>query len=303
MALRQRYPINETDLLSDAPWRRRGLVDAVFKRGQDIPEEIKRQIGNLHVQLGTAIVDVARRIGDAEAAPVERSIAQAPLAAYHRKTATELVTAYKDANISVRALHIAVGAFRDLNQRIIERLAHGADDRVGEGDLLLANALLVYELSDFVIRYVEEFDLWGTQMIRSIRDRVNNSIEERERQDRKLKKEVKDPTVDAATRQRTLEQVALREQAVQRVRQEWEDLDRNLAASKDAPNPLKDRLPTLRIIRDNARAQIQMVNVLALTAAARDAMVCLDATIADVEGLELAPLTLERVERLLNVTV
>lgn len=305
MKVRQRYPIDAADLLSGVARRKKGLIDGVLRRDRNLPEEIQQQIGDVQAQLRDAIETVARRIEDREFQSVEQSIDAAVLAARERETATRLVQAHKQANISVRALQLTVSAFRDLNQYLVDRLVQSErdGDYRDERDLVLANAILVYEISDFVIRYIEDFEVWGLKQIDRIKKEMEYKMAAIEGQARKLRKDAQNPTINAAIREQTLAQVQRREQAVQRVRQEWNAFAGEIEDLKVVDKGLTSRLPTLRLIRDNAHSQIQLVDLLTVTSTVKIALDCFEAAITDVEDLDLIPITAERVERLLNVSV
>jgi hypothetical protein len=275
---------------------------ALFRPNTNVAEEIKRQNVALHKRMRTLIEDVARRIESREYQSVETRIAGASMAARERESAIKLVDAHKQSSISVKALRLTVHIFQQFNRAIVERLNAGkAEDPSRERELVLANAVLVYEISNFVIRYMEGFRVWGIDEIKNLQKDVNRRFDEQANVERKLRDDAEKQS-DQATWLRTLEQIESREKHAQRVRNEWDAFVNELDGLQSITERLDQRLATLKVIRDNARNQITFVDLLTMTSTVKDAIECLDAAVIDVDGLELVPITEERVERLLSLT-
>ncbi len=275
----------------------------LFKPGTNVVEQLRKQTTSLHSRMRSLIEDVARLIENGEYIAVEERIGKAGLAARERDSALRLITAHKQSNVSIKALQITVSVFKEFNQRIIDRLNNRSEqDRYSEKDLILANAILVYEISNFLIRYIEGFQIWGLDEIRKLQNEINKKFDEQERVEKQLKADAeKQP--DEMTKARTIEQIENREKQAKRVRQEWDAFVAEIEGLQGIRTRLDARLATLRVVRDNAKNQITFVDLLTMTATVKDALACLDAAFIDVEGLELVPITEDRVERLLSLTM
>lgn len=280
----------------------RRQATGLFKPGTNVVDELKKDTQSLHARMKKLIEDVARALENNEYVEVEQKIAGAPLAAKERESASRLIEAHKQSNISIRALQMTVSVFTSFNRRIIERLNQNVDDKGREKELVLANAILVYEITNFLVQYMEDFQVWGLEEIRKLQNEVNKRFDEQARVEQQLRLDAeKQP--DEQTRIRTLQQIDSRESHAKRIRQEWEAFVNEIEGLEGVKKRLDQRLATLKVIRDNAKNQITFVDLLTMTATVKDAITCLDATVVEVEGLELMPITEERVERLLSLSV
>jgi hypothetical protein len=82
------------------------------------------------------------------------------LAYAERERANALVHAEKRMHISYQALRIAVEYFSELNENLLASIDRERST-AREANLVLGNAITVFELTEFVIRYVERFRLDG----------------------------------------------------------------------------------------------------------------------------------------------
>lgn len=274
----------------------------LFKPGTNVVDELKRETQSLHERMRSLIETVARQLENKEYTKVEEKISTASLAAKERESASRLIEAHKQSNISVRALRMTVSVFTSFNHRIIQRLNEKVEDKGREKDLVLANAILVYEISNFLIQYMEGFQVWGLEEIRKLQNEVNKRFEEQAKVEQQLRVDAENQA-DEQTRVRTIQQIESRELHAKRIRQEWDAFVAEIEGLEGIKKRLEQRLATLRVIRDNAKNQITFVDLLTMTATVKDAITCLDAAVVEVEGLELVPITEDRVERLLSLTV
>lgn len=78
-------------------------------------------------------------------------------AANTREFAIQLVSAEKVMNVSARSFRLLSEVLADVNRELLGRLPHVEGE--AERELLFANAVLVYETLDFMVRYLEAVDL------------------------------------------------------------------------------------------------------------------------------------------------
>ncbi|MBX9667327.1 MAG: hypothetical protein K2X93_06895 [Candidatus Obscuribacterales bacterium] len=323
LVVRQEHPIDAADILSPvsasgsakdivgflksnvnlaAADSLRRQATGMFKPGTNVVDELKKETQTLHQRMKSLIEEVARLLENKQYTPLESRLAGSKLSAKERESASRLIDAHKQSNMSIRALRMTVEVFTSFNRRIIERLNDGNVDKKQEKDLILSNAILVYEISNFLIQYVENFKVWGLEEICKLQSEVNKRFDEQAKVEQQLRLDA-ERQADEQTKVRTLEQVASREQHARKIRQEWDAFVEEIQGLEGVKDRLEQRLATLRVIRDNAKNQITFVDLLTMTATVKDAITCLDATVVDVEGLELVPITEDRVERLLSLTV
>ncbi|HEY9404849.1 MAG TPA: hypothetical protein VIQ24_19485, partial [Pyrinomonadaceae bacterium] len=167
--------------------------------------------------------------------------------------------------------------------------------------LIFGNALLVYELTDFVIGYIESFKVQGIDEIENLHETMRKKFEQFRSEQEQLKKQVQTDEVDAAVREQILLDIRNREQSIDIVVNEWDDYVKTIKELISETGTVKKRLPTLRAIRDNAKSQINLLEAVAVMQIVQSNIGALNATIATLEKMELVSLSPDRVRSLLGI--
>ena len=74
-----------------------------------------------------------------------------------------------------------------------------------------------------------------------------------------------------------------------------------MQGKQEETKAVEERLPSLRLIRDNAKAQINTLEAVAVLQIARKNIRTIEATIEKLGRIELASLSSDRVKRLLGI--
>jgi hypothetical protein len=196
------YPVrNSTDLLSTN-----------IGNVRDIPVNIRNAVSALHKQIRDIIQQVAMQIAERQYTSAEQAITGMQLLYTDHQRATQLVQADKKVAISAQALKITVDLFADLNQMILQSIEQSTSTR-STTQLLLGNAILVYELTDYVIDYIESFTVQGVDEIMRLHDENKQKIADLRREQKDLEISVQAPIVDASVRDRILDNIKQRERS------------------------------------------------------------------------------------------
>jgi hypothetical protein len=292
MQIREHFPLENIDLLSTTVNRKRGVIGAV---ADDIAE--------LHGKIRMVIAEVAKAIEDGNYKASEQAIGKLPLGYNDRAKANALIAADKQLLVSFQSLNIAVEIFVDLNKTIVKKLSDvgGPAAPELERNLLLANAILVYELTDFVIGYVEHFELEGVKEIERLRSETKKRLGELRKEHEKVKRDALAKEVEPGVREGTLEDVKAGEETIRLIEQEWDKLVERNGKIKEGVEEVSTNLPTLRLVRDNAKRQINLLEAITVLQIVKRNLANIQTALQALKRLELVSLSPDRVRRLLGI--
>jgi hypothetical protein len=246
------------------------------------------------------IVGVASLIEDRKYKSAEEAIGQMQLAYVDRQRAIALVQADKRLHISYQALKTTIEFFANLNQVIIAKISMTPSPQM-ETEMVLGNAILVYELTDFVISYIEGFAVDGVADIVQLHEETKRKITDIRRQQTSLEQLVKSEAIDAAVRDQTLEDIASRAKSLNLLEQEWHVYIDSIQALDAEIGSIRRKISTLEVIRENARIQIELIQAVAMLQFLKKNIGTIEATVLTLERIKLVSLSPNRVRRLLGI--
>jgi hypothetical protein len=186
-----------------------------------------------------------------------------------------------------------------MNDMILRRIAASerSDDRTTERNLVLANAILVYELTDYVIQYVEHFQLEGVEEILQIQRSELKKLSELQKHQSHLRKRARASSTPDF-RDTTLASIDALEDSMNVIRQEWESYTDEVKEMQSRVGPIAQRLHDLKVLRDLAGMQIRVFEAAAAVGILKRNILALEDAMKGLEKLQLASLTPDRVRRL-----
>ena len=286
--IRSRYNIEDADLLSSR-----------ISQAPGIPAQVRADIGSLHAQMRAVIERSAALIEERGYLAAEDEIARLQAFAV-RDRAWRLVEADKQMHISYETLRLTVDLFGNLNSRILRRLERGVGpDR--ELQMMFGNAVMVYEVADFTINYIENFVLRGTDDIDELHEYMIQRIENARRAADEFSANMLASAVEEHVKAGTLENTKYRQDALKIVEREWEKYVKETKRFSEQIGTVSTLLPTLEAIREDAWQQLNLLDIMAMVRFLKLNASALTAAVETLTKFKLAPLTPERVRRLLNV--
>lgn len=287
--IRQNHPISNVDLLSSR-----------VANNRDIPNNIAEEMGKLHIKVREIIQGVAVFIESRKYIAAEQAINGMELAHIDRNRAKLIVQADRKINISYQTLKATIEYFKEINEMIRDRIEN-TDSPKMESHLALSNAILVYELTDYVINYIDGFSVDGYQEIINLYSETNREIEELRRQQKQLEQNANQSDIEPAVRTQALENIKSRENSIQVLEKEWNDYISSVKSLQSELGSVKRKLPTLKIIRDDAQIQIKVLQAVEMLRILKQNITTVETTILTLESIRLISMSPERVKRLLGV--
>jgi hypothetical protein len=288
LGIRERFNLEDTDLLTT---NNGGSVKA--------PREVSDEVERLQQDMREIIEQIAQRIEDNNYRDAEEAIRSMPMAYAERQRATSLVQADKRMHISYQALRITVEYFSELNEGVLEKIdRERSPDR--EANMMLGNAIMIFELTEFVIRYMNQFRLDGEDDLGRLHRETNERISALREDQRALEARASASNIEAAVRDQTLADIRTRSAAIDELEREWDRYLNEIGTVRSMIGQVHDKIPTLEVIRDNARIQIGAMQLVAMLRFLKRNAEAVKGTIETLKGFRLAPLSPTRVRRLIG---
>lgn len=291
LAMREETEVRDGDLLS-CNRRLHKLPDA----------EVARGIASLHSRMRDIIGRVANQVEERNYRSAEEAIEGMEISKRERIQALALLDSDKALQVSCCALNITVDLFSQMNRWFVDRLKE-TDSLPTEQErkLLLGNAILTYELTDFCVRFIENFHAGGIPEIRSLHKRMLGVIGDLKKEQHGLRKAAGARNIEPTLKAKIIQDVESCEEAIQLFGAEWTSYLEGIGLLEGHVTVFSKKLPSLRLVRDNAKARINVLSAVSVFRFLRANVEAVEAAIGELEKIELAPLSPERVKRLLHV--
>lgn len=281
------------------------LLSSNIQKIVKLPNDVKQQIQSLKNKLRAVIEEVSQRIENRKYESSEKAIEEMGVNYSQLNKVKQLVNADKKVHMSCQALRITVETFTNFNKTIIKRLeeAEHTNNPHTERNLILGNAILVHELTDFVIEYLESYKIYGMEDIVKLQQDMIKTIDNLRAEQASLKERTKANNIEEQVRKQVLSNIESREKSLDLIAHEWELYMKAITNLQNDIAPITSKLPTLKLIRDNATSQINIIGAIAVMQVVKSNLRAVEATVTNLENIELTSISPDRVRRLLGIDV
>ncbi|RLC19743.1 MAG: hypothetical protein DRI57_06430 [Deltaproteobacteria bacterium] len=291
MGIREDYPLDDLDLLS-----------IELKDNYDIKRSVRREVGRLQEKIRLVIEAVTQRIADRKYRSTEQAIEGMKLSKNERTRFNALLNNDKRVHVSCQSLKVAVDVFLELNKRIIRKIeeSEASDDKQTARRMILGNAIIVYELLDFIINYVDLFSISGIEEINEI---YSNACDENKRllgKENEREKRANSEYIIAEIREQIITDVQNRKGVIARLSEEWESYIKAINEKKDKTATINENLPSLKLMRDNAKGQIEVLQAALVLGIVKTNLGAIQSSMEALGKIELVTLSPDRIRILLG---
>jgi hypothetical protein len=299
MEVREHVPVSDADLLSN------NIVATVSNNEIGLRKEVSNEIARLHGKVNYIIEETAARLeGDAYKRD-EEGLNKAELSYRERDRARALMRAENSLFVSLRAVTLAWQVLAHICEEIRTQLAEvEAPNSVNaERIRILANAILLYETTDFLIDYIENLRIQGLAEFNEVHADTVTELNAQRVEIEELKREATVTGISEETRQEILASLGIREETVNNAIEGWDVvIHRSNEIEEYADNIGATYISRLKLTRRNFKSQItgpvSAVTILSLVNQTR--RVC--AEFFETHGaIRVERLSLERIIRLLAI--
>jgi hypothetical protein len=281
--IQEKYAFSNRDIMSPK------LIDNPKLTSDELAglAELKRKLDNI-------IHEVAERVEKHRLLSYDDYTQKYELNAYDQLRVNSLIGSVRDINKSIQKIKFTVENFSRCNKYIINEL----DECIAKGDFsrsrmfILGNMLLIYELANYLINFLENFKLAGVDDILQLSGKELEKINLTMQALQKLKLDADSPEIDPKVKDQVLANLTDRERSLENFKDEWDKYTAGINDVQSKVGNLKDKIPTLKLIRDNAQNQMDFFEIMKIFGV----MMVAETVRQNLDTLEIVTLPLDEIE-------
>ncbi len=279
--LQQKIELRNVDLLSS------NIIS-----NRNINKNIKDKVSEYSLNIQKILFATAHFIEQEKFETVNEAIDKISLSKFDKNRLTRLVNAQKDLSYSYSTLSAVIEIFKIINTSILSKIElEGFSDtinkRLNKTNLYLQNSIIVYELTSFVVNYLNKFQLNGIDDIKYIKDEVYKDIKKGNLDDEKLRKQA---NKSIKLRDMMNQEIEHRNNVRDKIKEKWNVMLEQIEGQMKTVDNTKSFIDDLEIIRDNAKNRIDILNITATTALVENSLNMVNELANNMQDWALPPL-------------
>lgn len=264
---------------------------------------VKGKVSNLRSELKEIIWGVATDHENKRFSPLRKDFEQMNgVSKLHLERGSAILENEQKMLISYHSLFFACKACSDLNKEMlgqIDNLRLGKQKAGNELELLLKNAIIVFEVTSLLIEMIQQFQLQGFQEFQSLKEVVLKELLAAEINSQRNVDIANNPVIPPHQKVETITRHRNLKESANLVRMQWQRFEDQMWSMQQNAGELAQRLPSLALTRDNAKVQLDFLELVAVTQMMNQNIQAIEG-MANLE-LELAPLSPYDVCRLIGL--
>lgn len=285
--LRSHYAVDTSSLLASN-----------ISQVRNVPAGVRDQVASLHGRIRQIIEQVAWSIEKDRYQDADNLVQDLPSLGERERAAT-IIQADKEINVAYETLRLTVDYFSELNRQALERTERELSPK-RQRQMMFGNAVMIYELADFVIGFIRVFSPDGLVELDSLQVETLRRIHRAKEEQNRLEARALQDSIDASARAEILASLRQRVAALEILQQEWQFYVTEIKQLDEHVTGVRDKIPTLEIIRENARLQLDVLELVAMHRFLRQNDEAFRTATETLHGFRLVPLSPSRVRRLLG---
>lgn len=264
---------------------------------------VKRKVSNLQSELKEVLWEIASEHEKRRFEPLRKDFEMVNgVSKRHLERGQSILDSEQQMFISYHSVFFACRACSEVNKSILARIE---DERLKEKmdgnelELLLKNAIIVFEVTSLIIEMIEQFQLKGLKEFQVLRDTVFKELAEAETNSQRNVAQANHPAIPPHQKEDTLLRDRNLKESANLVRLQWRRFEDQIYRMRQNTGALAERLPSLALTRDNAKVQLDFLELLSVTQMMHQNIQAIDG-LANLE-LDLAPLNPYDVCRLIGL--
>lgn len=269
------------------------LLSSSILVNKDIHKNIKGKVQEYSNNIQKILLGTAHFIEKEKFETVDEAITAISLSKFDKNRLVNLVDAQKNLSFSYSTLSAVIEIFKISNKNILDEIkkvgfADSTEKRLNKTALYLKNAIVVYELTNFVVNYLSSFQLNGINDIKSIQQEVYQDIEKNHLADDELRKQVNSGSEKMQAMM--IPQIDERDKMRTRVKEKWEAMLNQIEGQTKTIGDAKSFVGDLKLIRDNSKNGIDILNIVATTVLVENSLNMIGELASNMQDWALPPL-------------
>lgn len=279
------------------------VTDELTKHMSALRWHVKGKVKNLRAEMKEIIWEIASKHEKQRFDPLRNDFEKMNgVSKLHLERGSAILESEMQMFISYHSLFFACKVCSGVNEAMLSRINI---ERLGEKkegvelELLLKNAIIVFEVTSLILEMIQQFQLKGLKEFQLLKDTVFKELAEVEISSQKNVGQANHPAIPSHQKEDTILRHRNLTESSKLVRMQWQRLEDQIKSMQQNASELTQRLPSLALARDNAKVQLDFLELVAVTQMMNQNIQAING-IADLE-LTLAPLSPYDVCRLIGL--
>lgn len=263
---------------------------------------VKKGVANLRSELKAIIWEIAAEHEKKRFDPIRQDFARKTgVGRRQLERGGAVLESEQQMYISYHSLFLACKVCSAVNKTLLAEIEAKPGGRNEGAELLLylKNAIIVFEVTSLIIDMIQQFQLKGRKEFQSLRDIVFKELAETETNSGRNVLQAGQSGIPSWQKEETMTRDRNLKEGTKILRQQWMRLEDQIYRMRQSVGSLSERLPSLKLTRDNAKVQLDFLELIAVTQMMNQNIQAIEG-MANLE-LELAPLTSYDVCRLIGL--
>lgn len=245
------------------------VTDELTKHIPAFRWHVKNKVSNLRSELKEIIWDVASEHEKRNFDPLRKDFEKLNgVSKRHLERGISILESEQQMFISYHSVFFACKACSEVNKVMFARINNERLSTNNEGtelELLLKNAVIVFEVTSLIIEIIEQFKLKGLEKFQALRDIVFKELAEAEINSQRNVVQANHPAIPSHQKEETILRDRNLKENANLVRLQWRRFEDQIYRMRQNAGSLAERLPSLALTRDNAKVQLDFLELLAVT--------------------------------------
>jgi len=281
-----------SELQQEIELRNVELLSSSIIANKNISKHVKDKVNEYSENIHKILLATAHFIEQEKFETVNEAINKISLSKFDKNRLTGLVSAQKDLSFSYSTLSAVIEIFKIINTNILlqiedESNSDSMSKRLRKTNLYLKNSIIVYELTSFVVNYLSNFNLNGIEDIKYIKDEVYKDIRKSNIDDERLRKQA---NKSEKLRDMMNQEIEHRNNVRNKIKEKWTIMLDQIEGQIKTVEDTKSFIDDLKIIRDNAKNRIDILNITATTSLVENSLNMVNELANNMQDWVLPPL-------------
>lgn len=269
------------------------ILSGHIEISDSVPEKMKKMVTENKKNIRKVIESIASEAEENEYKLIEQSLNKMRFSKIDRQRLDNFFSSQKNLTLSFNSLKLVIDIFSKVNETVKQEIeAFKKVGREAYSQALLKHSILVYELTRFVINYIDSFNLQGVAELEAVEKEVLKDIhdnKDRELQQRK-NLENNSSNVDLSVQKMAFRMSEDRLEILELIEKKWEDFFTKVRSLENSLPTIKNLSGNLKIVQSNAERQIDIIQLITALQVLDSNLTILQ-EIAGLKAIELEPLT------------
>jgi len=230
---------------------------------------IRKKVSNLRSELKEIVYEVASEHEKRSFDPLRKEFEKLNgVSKRHVERGVAILDSEQQMFISYHSVFFACRTCSEVNKAILAKIENqrlGPKNEGTELELLLKNAVIIFEVTSLIIEIIEQFQLKGLKEFQVLRDIVFKELAEAETNSQRNVANANHPAIPPHQKEETILRDRNLKENANLVRLQWRSFEDQIYRMRQNAGSLAERLPSLALTRDNAKVQLDFLEVLAVT--------------------------------------